>query len=143
MDGEIKAVLEGNPKAADMVPEALEVMLDFNGREGALGIEPAIKPYRISVGKLPDDEDERETVIIQTLRRIQNIMQNHLNREEMLYNAATETNRQTGEVYIVVFATRNAAQYLADRISGDYPVLDQKGRKIIPGSSPGGPRPSP
>lgn len=138
MEEEIRDVLDANPKASYVVPDALEVMLNLNAREEALGVEPAIRPYRLALGKLPDDEDERETLITQTLRRVQAIMQNHLNRDEMLYNALTDTNLQTGEVYVVLFATRNAAQYLADRISSDYPVLDQKGRQIVPNSPPPG-----
>ncbi|HTK84305.1 MAG TPA: hypothetical protein VL625_04395 [Patescibacteria group bacterium] len=135
MDNEITSILDANPKASPAVPDALEVMLDLNTREETLGVEPAIRPYRIAIGKLPEDDDERETVIIQMLRRIQDVMQSHLNRDEMLYNAATETNRSTGEVYVVILATRSAARYLAEH--SDYPILDQNGNRL-PGSSPPG-----
>ncbi len=144
MEEEIRSILDANPKASPAVPDALDVMLNFKAREEALGVEPAIKPYRIAIGRLPEDDDERETVIIQTLRQIQNVMQNHLNRDEMLYNAATETNRSTGEVSIVILATRSAANYLAEH--GDYPVFDQNGNglpgSLPPGTGPG-PRPAP
>lgn len=146
MENEIRDVLDANPKAASMVPDALDVMLDLDARERTLGVEPAIKPYRLAVGKAPEDEDEREALITQTLERVQKIMQNHLNRGEMLHSAATDQNLQTGDLYVVVFATKNAAQYLAVRVSGEYPVFDQKGNRIPPSSPPhpgSGPRPSP
>jgi len=147
---EIGQITEGNPLGAALVPRALEVMLNLKKREEALQIEGAVNQYRVALGKLPEDEDEINAIFQPILQEIQAIMQPYLRKDEMIPRMMVHVDQEKMQGHIFVYATREAAEFLAYNLPEDMELFDSKDRLVegrLPpppqaGSSPG-PVPSP
>ncbi len=127
---EIKQVMEGNPIGAALIPRALEVMMNFKKREEALQIEGAVDQYRIAIGKVPDDENETKEAFQQILEEVQDVMQPYLRKDEMVPRMMTYVDPETSEGQIFLYATKEAAQFLAYNLPEDIDLFDSKGRQV-------------
>jgi hypothetical protein len=147
---EIGQIMEGNPLGAALVPRTLEIMLNLKKREEALQIEGAVDQYRVALGKVPEDEDEIKAIFQPILDEIQSVMQPYLRKDEMIPRMMTYVDPEKSEGHIFIYATREAAQFLAFNLPEDIDLFDSRDRRVegrLPpppqaGSSPSAPTPN-
>jgi len=127
---EIGQIMEGNPIGAAIVPRALEVMLNLKKREEALQIKGPIDQYRVGLGKVSEDEDEINAVFQPILQQIQEVMQPYLRKDEMIPRMMTHVDPEKNEGHIFIYATREAAQFLAYNLPDGIGLFDSKDRPV-------------
>ena len=127
---EIEQIMEGNPIGSAIVPRALEVMLNLKKREEALQIEGAVNQYRVALGKVPEDEDEINAIFQPILQEIQEVMQPYLRKDEMIPRMMVYVDPEKMQGHIFVYATREAAQFLASNLPEGIDLFDSKDRPV-------------
>jgi hypothetical protein len=133
---EIRQVLQENPVGAAIIPQAMEAMLDLDRREEDLHIETLIKVYRVFLGGHSEDEDEMEAVVKRVILEIQDLAQPFLRKDvmipEMMVTKASEGQKSN----VIVFASSEVGQFLANNLSEDLQMFDSNGQQIARQSPP-------